>query len=75
MAEGTQLRASASWVGVIDADELIGEDPLDHNFGILSLGASQNLWGNVSLYGSVDKPVFDSSRDTISAKIGIMTVF
>lgn len=75
VADGTQLRASAAWVGLIYADELIGEDKLDRNFGILSLGATQRLWDSVSLYGSVDKPVLDSHRKTISAKIGIMTVF
>ncbi|MCD7059999.1 hypothetical protein [Pelagibacterium xiamenense] len=75
VTDATTLNASASFVHLFVAEPLAGENPLDENYGVISVGASHELSPQFSIYGNAGVVVGGIRQGSVTARLGIATYF
>lgn len=71
----TILGARLTYIRLFGVESMPGEDPLDRNYGQVSINARHMINDSVSIYGSVDHVVFNDLYDSTRTMVGLMTFF
>ncbi|MBP3125733.1 hypothetical protein [Thalassospira sp. ER-Se-21-Dark] len=73
--EDTTLGAHLTYVRLFGLETLPGEEPLDRDYGQISISAQHSLTDSVSVYGNIDHVVFNDLYDSTKTVVGLMTFF
>lgn len=75
LTDATRASVSAGLVSLLDSKVLAGEDPLDPNYGIVSLGLSHDVSEHLTIYGNASATVGNEAHQGFSGTLGVRKMF